>query len=40
MDRDSRRMRNDRPFLFTNVRAGIGVADVAAFIVRAGGLDA
>jgi urease accessory protein len=40
MDRDSRRMRTDRPFLFTNVRAGIGVADVAAFIVRAGGLDA
>jgi len=39
MDRDSRRMRNDRPFLFTNVRAGIGVADVAAFIVSAGGLD-
>jgi urease accessory protein len=39
MDRDSRRMRNERPFLFTNLRAGIGVADVAAFIARAGGLD-
>ena len=38
MDRDSRRMRGDRPFVFTNIRAGEGVADVAAFIERAGGL--
>ena len=38
MDRDSKRMRGDRPFLFTNIRAGQGVADVAAFIERQGGL--
>ena len=40
MDRDTKRMRGDRPFVFANVRAGAGVADVAAFIGRAGGLDA
>ena len=38
MDRDARRMRGDRPFVFTNVRAGQGVADVAAFIQQRGGL--
>ena len=38
MDRDSRRMRGDRPFVFTNIRAGQGVAKVAAFIEQAGGL--
>ena len=40
MDRDTKLMRGDRPFVFANVRAGAGVADVAAFIARAGGLDA
>ena len=39
MDRDSRRMRGERPFVFTNIRAGDGVAEVAAFIERAGGLQ-
>ena len=39
MDRDARRMRGERPFVFTNIRAGEGVADVAAFIERAGGLE-
>jgi urease accessory protein len=38
MDRDARRMRGERPFVFANVRAGIGVAEVAEFIVRTGGL--
>lgn len=38
MDRDARKQRGDRPFVFTNIRAGKGVADVAAFITRAGGL--
>ncbi len=38
MDRDARRMRGERPFVFANVRAGRGVADIAAFIARAGGL--
>jgi urease accessory protein len=39
MDRDSRRMRGDRPFVFANIRAGQGVAEVAAFIERSGGLE-
>ena len=38
MERDSRRMRGERPFVFANVRAGQGVAEVAAFIQRHGGL--
>ena len=40
MDRDSRRMRGRRPFVFANVRAGDGVAEVARFIEEAGGLAA
>ena len=39
MDRDARRMRGERPFLFTNLKENVGVADVAAFIISAGGLD-
>ena len=39
MDRDARRMRGERPFVFTNIRSGAGVADVAAFVERAGGLS-
>ena len=38
MERDARRMRGERPFVFANVRGGIGVADVAAFVERQGGL--
>ncbi len=38
MDRDARRMRGTRPFLFTNLKAGQGVAEVARFIVDVGGL--
>jgi len=38
MDRDSRRMRGERPFLFANIRAGQGVAEIAAYIEKAGGL--
>ena len=40
MERDARRMRGVRPFVFANVRAGTGVAEVAAFIARMGGLAA
>ncbi len=40
MDRDSKKMRGDRPFIFTNIKNGDGVAEVAAFIERAGGLKA
>ncbi|HQT60213.1 MAG TPA: urease accessory protein UreG [Acidiphilium sp.] len=39
MDRDARRMRGDRPFVFTNIKAGNGVDAVVSFIVNAGGLD-
>jgi urease accessory protein len=40
MDRDARRMRGPRPFLFTNLRAGQGTAEVADFLTRMGGLGA
>jgi len=40
MDRDSKRMRGARPFLFSNIRAGQGVAEIAAFIEREGVLAA
>jgi urease accessory protein len=38
MDRDARRMRGERPFVFTNLRGGDGTTVVADFICRAGGL--
>ncbi|MDR3374207.1 MAG: urease accessory protein UreG [Ancalomicrobiaceae bacterium] len=38
MERDSKRMRGQRPFIFTNIRTGEGVAEVAAFVRKAGGL--
>jgi urease accessory protein len=38
MERDARRMRNARPFVFTNLRSGHGVAEVAEFIESTGGL--
>ena len=38
MDRDARKMRNERPFLFTNLKDGTNLADVRSFIERAGGL--
>jgi len=38
MDRDARRMRGERPFVFTNIRDGKGVIDIARFIASAGGL--
>lgn len=40
MDRDAKRMRGDRPFLFTSLKAGDGPQAVAEFITRKGGLDA
>ena len=38
MDRDAKRMRGSRPFLFAQVKHGDGVRAVADFIVEAGGL--
>jgi len=40
MDRESKRMRGQRPFVFTNLRAGQGVAEIASFIEEKGGLSA
>jgi len=40
MDRDSKMMRKERPYVFTNVRGGVGVEAVEKFIVERGGLGA
>jgi urease accessory protein len=40
MERDARRMREDRPFVFTNLKAGDGVERIVDFIVTQGGLHA
>jgi urease accessory protein len=40
MDRDARKMRGSRPFLFTNMKSGDGVAKVAEMIEQSGGLTA
>ena len=40
MDRDARRMRGQRPFMFTNLKENKGVAEIASFILKAGGLVA
>ena len=38
MDRDSRQMRGERPFCFTNLKAGEGVAEIARFVIDRAGL--
>ena len=38
MDRDAKKMRGDRPFVFANVEKGDGVDEIINFIVEAGGL--
>ena len=40
MDRDAKKMRGTRPFVFTNLKSGTGVDTVCDFIVREGLLDA
>jgi urease accessory protein len=40
MDRDAKRMRGEKPFIFANVKAGVGVQEIAAFVAAAGGLAA
>jgi urease accessory protein len=40
MDRDAKKQRGERPFVFANVTAGKGVAEIAAFVEKAGGLGA
>ena len=39
MDSDTKRMRGDRPYVFTNMKTRDGVDTIADFIVAAGGLD-
>ena len=38
MDRDSKKMRGERPFLFTNIKANQGVDEVIKMIEKLGGL--
>jgi urease accessory protein len=40
MDRDARKMRGERPFVFAQVKAGLGVPEIAAFVEQTGGLSA
>jgi urease accessory protein len=38
MDRDAKRMRGERPFIFANIKTGVGVQGISDFIVKSGGL--
>jgi urease accessory protein len=38
MERDAKKMRGIRPFIFTNLRTGEGVGSIATFIEDKGGL--
>jgi urease accessory protein len=38
MERDAKRMRGERPFVFTNLKAGDGIEQIVDFIVTQGGL--
>ena len=40
MDRDAKRMRGERPFVFTNLKTGQGLAEVIAFVEAKGLLRA
>jgi len=39
MDRDTKKMRGERPFVFSNLKTGQGLADIIAFIEREGMLS-
>jgi urease accessory protein len=38
MESDTKRMRGDRPYVFSNMRTGVGLDTIAAFIEKSGGL--
>ena len=40
MERDSRRMRGERPFLFSNLKAQEGVGEIVDFVLASGGFTA
>jgi len=40
MDRDARKMRGDRPFVFANLKAMDGIDAISDFVVTTGGLGA
>ena len=40
MEADTKRMRGQRPYVFANLRGGVGAEAVARFVVEAGGLAA
>jgi Ni2+-binding GTPase involved in maturation of urease and hydrogenase len=39
-EKDARRMRRERAFIFANLKTGAGAERIADFIVAQGGLDA
>jgi urease accessory protein len=39
MDRDAKKMRGERPFVFTNLKTGLGLETIAQFIITAGMLS-
>ena len=39
MDRDAKKMRDERPFVFTNLKTGTGLKDVMDFIIEQGMLN-
>ncbi|MDO9500864.1 urease accessory protein UreG [Falsiroseomonas sp.] len=38
MDRDAKKMRGARPFIFTNLKENKGVSEIASFILKSGGI--
>ena len=39
MERDARKMRGERPFVFSNLRTGQGVDEIIGFIIERGMLE-
>jgi urease accessory protein len=39
MDRDAKRMRGDKPFVFTSLRHNKGADEVVALLAKIGGFD-
>ncbi|MEI8209192.1 MAG: GTP-binding protein, partial [Methylococcales bacterium] len=36
MDRDAKKMRGERPFVFSNLKTGLGLEEIVGFIVERG----